>query len=224
MFLGIEILSGCRSLTEQQASDNDVDEKGQTVEALTRQPCVRQTHIVEIVTDLYAIGSKIRNPNTKSRLLDSTLYQEIDPSTSVEIHSRYSEYDKQHVSELLLELRQGREDRDGTYDYIIDRLAAALTLRRKQFRCWKNYSKEPALKAANGRPRLEISSVGTPVYQNGDGNKSATPDPVSMPNGQSSLNKAAVESVGDDMPLPAPPAEAAQGKDFTCPYLSLIHI
>ena len=164
---------------------------------------------MEIITELCTIGSKIKNPNAKANPVDPTLYREIDPSTNVEIYSRYSEYDKQHVSELVLELRKGREDLDGTYDFIIPRLAAALTLRRKQFKCWENYSKHGGLQPSSGKSRPDIEPAAVPACRNGDLKKSTTPNPASNP---------AVESLENDVSLPDPPAESAHAKEFTCPY------
>lgn len=171
MLLGVAIVSGSGSACQQE-----------------KQPDghlhLRQTSIVEIITSLHAIGSQIGSD-----------HKEADP---IEIYSRYSEYDRQHVLELLRELRKGRLDPEGTYDYIIPRFAAALTLRRKQFKSWERH--EPAPAVSWGSESKNGSRC--PVVANGD-SKTSSDQPVDS-------NPEYIH-----VPFPAPPGET---KEFTCPY------
>lgn len=99
---------------------------------------MRFGEIVDIIDNLYKLGIRIRTPTIRSRSLRAASFKQNDPETGVDILSTYAEYDLQHIKELLSYLRQphamGKLDGE---DYLVARLSAAITLRRRQFKYWK---------------------------------------------------------------------------------------
>lgn len=96
---------------------------------------MRFAEVVDIIDNLYKLSVRIRTPTIRSRSLKAATFKPKDPETGVDILSTYAVYDVQHVKELLFHLRQGHEqDAQSTdHDYLINRLSAAITLRRRQF-------------------------------------------------------------------------------------------
>ncbi|KAH7386953.1 hypothetical protein DE146DRAFT_635725 [Phaeosphaeria sp. MPI-PUGE-AT-0046c] len=102
---------------------------------------MRFAEIVDIIDNLYKLSVRIRTPTIRSRSLKAATYKPKDPDTGVDILSTYSVYDVQHVKELLFHLRQIhiQDTQSNDHDYLIDRLSAAITLRRRQFKYWKRH-------------------------------------------------------------------------------------
>ncbi|KAH7074703.1 hypothetical protein BKA63DRAFT_415264 [Paraphoma chrysanthemicola] len=117
--------------------DEDEDEDGSTRTELS----MRFAEIVDIIDNLYKLSVRIRTPTIRSRSLKAATYQPKDPETGVDILSTYAGYDLQHVKELLWHLRQPHqpEEESNEFDYLTDRLSAAVTLRRRQFKYWKRH-------------------------------------------------------------------------------------
>lgn len=115
--------------------DEDEDEDGSTGTELS----MRFTEIVDIIDNLYKLSVRIRTPTIRSRSLKAATYKPKDPDTGIDILSIYAGYDLQHIKELLSHLRQPHQEEIGgsEYDYLTDRLSAAVTLRRRQFKYWK---------------------------------------------------------------------------------------
>jgi hypothetical protein len=115
--------------------DDEEDDQGTSRTELS----MRFAEIVDIIDNLYKLSVRIRTPTIRSRSLKAATYKPKDPETGIDILSTYAAYDLQHVSELLWHLRQaqGQESQSLDHDYLVTRLSAAITLRRRQFKYWK---------------------------------------------------------------------------------------
>ncbi|KAH7348035.1 hypothetical protein BKA66DRAFT_505128 [Pyrenochaeta sp. MPI-SDFR-AT-0127] len=116
--------------------DEDEDEPSKPGTELS----MRFGEIVDIIDNLYKLGVRIRTPTIRSRSLRAASFKQNDPETGVDILSTYAKYDLQHMEELLSHLRhphhEGNQDEE---DYLVMRLSAAITLRRRQFKYWKRH-------------------------------------------------------------------------------------
>jgi hypothetical protein len=115
--------------------DSDEDDDGSSRTELS----MRFAEIVDIIDNLYKLSVRIRTPTIRSRSLKAATYKPKDPETGVDILGTYAAYDLQHVKELLWYLRQPHEQEPQSLDsdYLVTRLSAAITLRRRQFKYWK---------------------------------------------------------------------------------------
>ena len=110
---------------------------------------MRYEEIVDIVDNLYKLSVRIRTPTIRSRSLKAASYQPKDLDTGVDILSSYAQYDKQHVCEVLRDLRKSQGENEKTEDdYLTSRLAQSITMRRRQFKYWKRH-----------RDKLSVSTV-----------------------------------------------------------------
>jgi hypothetical protein len=146
---------------------------------------------------------------------------------------------------LLHSLRQGRGliiSTTGASDYLVPRLVASITLRRKNFRYWEKHGKKLSLHSA---PRIELATdKSQPASQEqSQGQQRQQP---SRPLGTSekrtlmsmteatkyqenlddrtergtvmSYTSTALDADGHCLELPNAPSDALEGKDFVCPY------
>jgi hypothetical protein len=115
--------------------DDDEDDNGESRTELS----MRFAEIVDIIDNLYKLSVRIRTPTIRSRSLKAAAYKPKDPETGVDILDTYAAFDLQHTEELLLHLRQPHQEEipSSDYDYLITRLSAAITLRRRQFKYWR---------------------------------------------------------------------------------------
>lgn len=116
--------------------DEDEDEDDEDEDSVPRSELsMRFAEIVDIIDNLYKLSVRIRTPTIRSRSLKAATYKPKDPDTGVDILNTYSVYDVQHIKELLMHLRRDhvQETQSTDYDYLINRLSAAITLRRRQF-------------------------------------------------------------------------------------------
>jgi hypothetical protein len=126
-------------------SEDDEDEGG----GPKRELAMRYEEVVDIIDNLYKLSVRIRTPTIRSRSLKAASYQLKDPETGVDILGTYALYDQKHTRELLRDLRQTHlsEAKDGD-DYLVNRLAHGITLRRRHFKYWKRH-----------RDKLSVSTV-----------------------------------------------------------------
>jgi O-acetyl-ADP-ribose deacetylase (regulator of RNase III) len=111
---------------------------------------MRFREIVDIIDNLYKLSVRIRQPTIRSRSLKAASYAPKDPDTKVDVLEQYSNFDLQHTQELVRHLRMpyvnsGDAQED---DALVNRLARAVTLRRRQFKYWKRH-----------RDKLGISTI-----------------------------------------------------------------
>lgn len=116
--------------------DEDLSEDGS--KGPRTELSMRFNEIIDIIDNLYKLSVRIRTPTIRSRSLKAASYKPKDLETGVDILSRYAKYDLLHITELLSHLRQPHlGDEKPTKDYLSERLGAAITLRRRQFKYWK---------------------------------------------------------------------------------------
>lgn len=128
---------------------DDDDEDEEDDEGSQTELSMRYSEVVDIIDNLYKLSVRIRTPTIRSRSLKAATYKPKDPETGVDILSTYAAYDLQHIKELLEHLRQPHQEclrqshqdnvNDNDYDYLVTRLSAAITLRRRQFKYWKRH-------------------------------------------------------------------------------------
>ena len=99
---------------------------------------MRFGEIVDIIDNLYKLSVRIRTPTIRARSLKASSYQPKEAETGADIMAAYAEYDARHIKELLTHLRHSSsaDNQDGD-DFLVGRLSAAITLRRRQFKYWK---------------------------------------------------------------------------------------
>ncbi|KAF1850975.1 uncharacterized protein K460DRAFT_382512 [Cucurbitaria berberidis CBS 394.84] len=118
----------------------DEDEDENDLSGSKTELSMRFSEIVDIIDNLYKLSVRIRTPTLRSRSLKAASYKPKDPETGVDILSTYAEYDLQHIKELLSHLRQphpvGEKYEE---DFLVARLGAGITLRRRQFKYWKRH-------------------------------------------------------------------------------------
>ena len=66
-------------------------------------------------------------------------YKPIDPVTQVNLLDQFYYFDKEHIKEVLKDMRSGSTDTFSTDNYLIPRLANANLQRRQQFMYWKHH-------------------------------------------------------------------------------------
>lgn len=117
--------------------------------------------IIQLLSDLFKLSFKIRNPATRSTAqssLKALLYKEMvatDEST-VDLMESYAHFDRGHVQEFFRELRRSNrrvsDTSPGTHQlpdeaadtYLIDRWANSITNRRRYFSYWKRHARKLA--------------------------------------------------------------------------------
>jgi hypothetical protein len=143
-FSGVDVVSGQRLPFEKESrpqEDSDEDQSETSSEGGSDggerrsryELQLRLSNIIDILSNLYRLSFKIRNPNLKQQSLKGSLYQETDPETGIELFSRYLDFDRLYIIELVRELRIAASDHQEENEYLINRLTTALTDRRKYF-------------------------------------------------------------------------------------------
>ncbi|KAK3299954.1 uncharacterized protein B0H64DRAFT_379530 [Chaetomium fimeti] len=253
----ISVVSGSRLAFEDQTQPGDSsDESADDSEDDDGNP-IRQRHelsmrllsIVDLVKKLYELGFRIRDPRLRPSSSKATRYREIDPDTGVDLFDAFPQFDRQHVDALLESLRRGREPpsaSDEDPDYLMPRLAASITLRRKHFRYWEKHGKKLSLHTVPRIKPVEATEDPRPASQ-GQRNQVpqlirplGTDEPKTLmsmteaTNHQDNLDdmtergtvvsyaSTTLDADGHRLELPNPPTEALRGKDFVCPYCSVI--
>lgn len=102
---------------------------------------MRFREIVDIIDNLYKLSVRIRTPGLRSRSLKASSYTQKDPETGIDIFDMYAAQDLKHVQELVSHLRQPyvANDAQEDQDFLIKRLSASVTLRRRHFKYWKRH-------------------------------------------------------------------------------------
>ncbi|KAF2787070.1 hypothetical protein K505DRAFT_379832 [Melanomma pulvis-pyrius CBS 109.77] len=161
----IAVVSGSRLPYEQQpkpeeteeGDDDDDDDDGFFSEdeddgSETGAPKTeleqRFREVIDIIDNLYKLSVRIRTPTIRSRSLKASSYRPKDPETGVDILDQYATFDLQYTRELVTFLRAPHTNDVKDDDPIIERLAKAITLRRRQFKYWKRH-----------RDKLGVSTV-----------------------------------------------------------------
>lgn len=252
-------MSGSRVAFEAQArpgdlSDESSEDDDDDVPSRGNELSMRLSSIVDLVKKLYQLGFKIRNPDLRQSSLKASLYREVDPDTGIDVFDVFSEFDRRHVDTLLQSLLQKRELPAGASpdpNYLMTRLAASITLRRKHFRYWEKHGKKLSLHsiqriqpATTTKPsqsdsqgpgaRLQEPSQPLDIHDRDREQKTLLMSVTEATKYQEVLDdstergtvmsyaSSALEVDGHRLELPNPPIEALKGNDFVCPYCSVI--
>ncbi len=121
------------SFFSEDEEDKD-DEEGS--KELKTELNMRFGEIVDIIDNLYKLSVRIRTPTIRARSLRASSYKPKDSETGADILEAYAEYDTRHIKELLSHLRHSSAEQEDN-DFLVRRLSAAITLRRRQFKYWK---------------------------------------------------------------------------------------
>ncbi|KAF2651383.1 hypothetical protein K491DRAFT_97807 [Lophiostoma macrostomum CBS 122681] len=178
----IAVLSGVRLPYEQQAkpedSENEDDEffsEDEDDDSILESPRTelgqRFRDIVDIIDNLYKLSVRIRQPTLRARSLKAATYRPKDRETGVDLLESYAVFDIQHTRELVRHLRsEHTEFADIDKDPIIDRLAKAVTLRRRQFKYWRRHRDKLGTSALlEDEPAMLPAPVGPHIPHRFDG-------------------------------------------------------
>ncbi|KAF2676721.1 hypothetical protein K458DRAFT_351264 [Lentithecium fluviatile CBS 122367] len=150
----VSIVSGARLPYEEQPQpeknnedDDDFFSEDEDDNSEARVPKteldMRFGEIQDIVDNLYRISVRIRQPTIKSRSLKAASYRPKDPDTGVDILDQYAFFDLQYTRELVSHLRTAHasnpDEPHNDKGIIVNRLARAVTLRRRQFKYWSRH-------------------------------------------------------------------------------------
>lgn len=153
----IAVVSGARLPYEEQAKEqpshddeehddffsedeeDDDEDDGQGAGSSKTELGMRFAEIVDIIDNLYKLSVRIRTPTMRSRSLKAASYRPKDPETGVDLLETYAKHDQDHMREILRSLRHphSHKNPEEENDFILYRLSAAITLRRRQFKYWK---------------------------------------------------------------------------------------
>ena len=143
------------------SEDEDDDEESDSPKTELR---MRFDEISDIISNLYKLSVRIRTPTTRARSLRASSYKPKDVDTGVDIMECYAKHDLQHIKELLSHLRHSTDD-ENKDDFLIGRLSAAITLRRRQFKYWKRHRE----KLGTSTILEEISKPIQPTFERPEG-------------------------------------------------------
>lgn len=122
--------------TDESENEDDV--------ALPQELVMRLSSIKDVLSDLYRLGHKIRDPKLRPTSNRAVLLKAEDPETGIELFGQFAVLDKMHVEGVFKDLRQAAEDPIAALNDLSQRLATANTLRRKYFRYWERHAKKLA--------------------------------------------------------------------------------
>jgi len=145
------------------SEDEDEDENSES-DAPKTEISMRFREIVDIIDNLYKISVRIRAPTARIRSLKAASYQPKDSETGVNIFDQYAVFDLQHAQELVRHLRlphlsTGEAVQDN--EVLIQRLARAITLRRRQFQYWRRHRDKLGVSTLSEEPQA-LPSVERP--------------------------------------------------------------
>ncbi|KAK6501618.1 Checkpoint kinase 2 [Arthrobotrys musiformis] len=156
-----EVVSGERLPLEQQpqpddSSSDSSSEESESDDELPKELVLHMVSIKEILSDLYMLSFRIRNNSTRpTPALRVELYAEIDDETGKDKLAAYTQFDKRHIEDSLLQLRRDAANEMGgkasTVDqindsdqYLVDRLVATMSKRRRFLRYWLRHAEKIA--------------------------------------------------------------------------------
>jgi hypothetical protein len=211
----------------------------------------RFLEIEDVIENLYKLSFKIRNTKYRSLTTKAVSITEIDPDTEQDLFSAYANFDFQHVLESLDHLRIPAKQKvpeiseHSSDDFLINRLAKAITNRRRYFAYWQRHALK--LSSITDEQVFEqlipslIASVKVGVREL----QPTLPAPLSrllLPGPKPTLSGTEFSKYDRDMDaqvdsesvisyattaydvdgkspeLPLPPSDAASKEEFLCPY------
>ncbi|CAM1509045.1 Fc.00g027840.m01.CDS01 [Cosmosporella sp. VM-42] len=228
----------------ESADDSDSDGSSESRHELS----MRLSGMIDLLNSLYKLSYKIRNPNLRPASTKAISYKEIDPETNIDVFDEFVKVDKTHVSELLSFMRQGRDVAARDHEFLQQRLATSITLRRKYFGYWKKHANKlsRSIESPNLISKLSQFKVSSPVplaFDRGQpqAQRARVPDfqpqPVSETNATPynaalddtsergsilSVASTALDAEGNGVEIPSAPIQAQRGEDFSCPYCNVL--
>jgi hypothetical protein len=160
-YVGYDVLAQKRPPYEEQnldfgnvSNDSDSDDSGEQQPELAQ----RLQTIVATVKSLYKLSYTIRRLGTRVVSQKAELYRDLIPGSELEYGEGFHPLDRDHVVNLLNDLRRvaltSSEDRDvndqrsrhpdASEEPLTDRLTSAITKRRRKFRYWKSHKEKLA--------------------------------------------------------------------------------
>ncbi|KAJ5689686.1 hypothetical protein N7462_004078 [Penicillium macrosclerotiorum] len=179
---------------DEEIEDSDSsDSSAAGSDLITGELAERLDEIKDIMEHLYRLSFKIRNTRYRSLTKKALLMKEENPQTGKDLFSAYAIFDRRHVQELLdhLRLRPSSQEftaehvRDPNHDFVDildardhlldggdflrDRLAKAITNRRRYFAYWQRHA-------------LKLSHItDEPTHQQSPATLVRPAEPVSQP-------------------------------------------
>jgi hypothetical protein len=253
--------------TIEDSSDNS-DSSDSSSDMNTAELADRLDEIKDLMGHLYRLSFKIRNTKYRSLTKKALLMKEVDPQTGKDLFSSYAIFDHRHVQELLDHLRlrsslkefvtePARDPNVGFFDvleagdhlihsddFLRDRLAKAITNRRRYFAYWRRHALKLSHVTDEQATPQNFTALMKPAGPASNptitpptpGNSKLTPGPKTIVSGTdfSMYNRGlddqldtetvisyvttAYDVDGKSPELPPPPPDAAAKSEFVCPY------
>jgi hypothetical protein len=234
----------------------------------TAELAERLDEINDVMEYLYRLSFKIRNTRYRSLNKKALLMKEEDPQTGKDLFSAYAIFDRRHVQESLDHLRPhpslkdfaAEPARDPNHcfldildagdrpldsdDFLRDRLAKAITNRRKYFAYWRRHALKLSHVTDELSPAQNFTTLAKPAEPVSkppipspiSGNFIEAPGPKTIVSGTDfsiynrefddqldtetviSYATTAYDVDGKSPELPPPPPDAACKSEFVCPY------
>lgn len=123
--------------TGSYSSDDDLlDEyEGET----TAQASMKS--IADCNDHLFKLAIEVRNPSTRLSMSKAFQYRCLDEATGLDLFDRFVslQVDEKHVEIIIFHARRGPTAPEYDFRYLVNRMAKANTLRRRQFGYWRHH-------------------------------------------------------------------------------------
>ncbi|CAG8158258.1 unnamed protein product [Penicillium olsonii] len=185
-----EITKGLRSPDEwggetisDEEADNTDDMSDADTDSEIGELALGLEEIQDIMKHLYRLSFKIRNTRHHFLTKKALLMKEEDLETGEDLFAAYASFDRRHVQESLSHLRRRPLH---SSDYLANRLANAITDRRKYFAYWRRHaiklSHNKELPATQNFSRANLEGPGSrpPVRPSTAGKLERIPMPKTM--------------------------------------------
>lgn len=267
--LASNLEKGCNDLSDYDVDIEDTSDTSSELDIGELAEILGE--IKDVIEHLYRLSFKIRNTRYRSFTKKALLLQEEDPETGKELFSMYAIFDRLHVQESLRHLR-GRpssqefatepiRDRSQDFvdlldtddhplnnsDFLLDRLAKAITNRRRYFVYWRRHALKLSRITDGPNSQYMVPNLTTLAKPAGLLFKPQTtlpvPDNLTPAQGSETVvsgtdfskynrnldDQLDAETVisyattaydinGKSAKLPPPPSDAADKSEFVCPY------
>lgn len=159
---------------EQEADvDSDPDDTDSDISEALPELVLRSQNIDDTIKTLYKLSFSIRRPGLKVAPEKAMLYRELIHGTSYEFGETFKPLDRLHVISLLNDLRKEAFTKsqdhkvvlpcsafpDSSECPLIDRLAEAITRRRRKFKYWTRHKQKLARITSDEDQRTELAFV-----------------------------------------------------------------
>ncbi|KAF3144670.1 Checkpoint kinase 2 [Orbilia oligospora] len=243
-----EVVSNARLPFEKQPQVEDSNsgsssEESESDDEPPKELVLHMASIKEILSDLYMLSFRIRNSSTRpTSTLRIDLYTEIEhihdggTTHTVDKLAAYTEFDKRHIEDLLLQLRRDAanemqekpskipEITDGN-SYLIERLVATMNKPMKPQSILKPQAENSMVLLDNPGKRVQFAPTiaGKTIFSKTEATRfDKRLDDTLETRSVISYASARVESDGGEIELPPPPVAVSKGTEFMCPYCGIM--